>query len=398
MGDVEGSELKVVTIDSLGSLAGALAEAGVVDGDTVLVLPSAGTRVMGSSDDLIKACLDFDGGICVAASPIRPSSGAVAAKIADAVARATGWTPVSRATGWRPARAYPYPYGLLGPARAMSELSARLYGWSQQADTDLIATVLLEGGHPLVLDTAAQVFQVLDGTGTDAVAAAGRTHFGGERPLVVVDPVPGAPSLARLEHDLTDSGGAYLARLYHYDGAVDEDETVWLAADDIVVIPLWTPAFCGTIIRAAEVAGVWVNPGDQPSPQSEMPLSVLSPRLLELVAEDFNTRIWPLVVSQWPQAANAELSEVIITRQEAGEAGPGMDPDDEDDSVGGAVRLNDGYSGEGLVFPRQGWGNREAPLGSLTVWPAGITHPHRMETVTRGVQYQLVLRWRVPHS
>jgi hypothetical protein len=72
-----------------------------------------------------------------------------------------------------------------------------------------------------------------------------------------------------------------------------------------------------------------------------------------------------------------------------------MDRIDDEDSVGGAVRLNDGFSGDGLFFPRQGWGNREAPMGSLSVWPAGITHPHRLESVTRGVQYQLRLQWHL---
>jgi hypothetical protein len=396
MGDV--LSLKVVTIDRLGSLAGRLAEVAPADEDAVLVLPRAGTLIMGSTDDLVQACTEFEGGICVAASPIRPSSAAVAAKIADAVARATGWSPVSRATGWRPARAYPYPYALLGPARAISELSARLYGWSQEDDGDLIATVLLEGGHPLILDTASQVFQVLDGTGTDAVAAAGRTHFGGEQPLIVVDPVPGAPSLARVEVDLEEAGGWCLARLLRYQGAADTDETAWIAAEDIVVIPFWTPEFCATMVRSAEIVGMWSGPNDQTAPRSEVPLKVLSPRLLTLMEEDIRARIWPLVASQWPQAARAKLHEAVIVRQEAGDTVPGADPGDDEDDIGGTVRLNDGFSGEGIVFPRQGWGNREAPVGALTLWPLGVSHPHRLESVSRGVQYQLSLRWRSRHA
>jgi hypothetical protein len=278
----------------------------------------------------------------------------------------------------------------------MSELSARVYGWSQQGDADLIATVLLEGGHPLILDTAAQVFHVLDGTATDAVAAAGRAHSGGEQPLVVLDPVPGAPSLVRLQADLDDTGGWQLARLLRYEGAADPDETVWMPADDILVIPFWTPPFCATIVRAAEVAGMWTSLDDQASPRSEVPLIELSPRLMALTEQDLRTRIWPLVASQWPQAAAADLHDAVIVRQEAGDAPAGLDQLDEEDEVGMALRLNDGYSGDGVVFPRQGWGNREAPLGSLSIWPAGLTHPHRLESVTRGVQYQLSLRWR-PH-
>jgi hypothetical protein len=304
VGDVQGGNLKVVTISNLASLAGCLAEAAVGAGDTVLVLPAAGTLVMAAAEEIADACFDFDGGISVAASTIRPSSAAVAAKIAEAVAHATGWTPVSRATGWRPTRAYPYPHALLGPAHAISEFSARVYGWTE-GDADLIATVLLEGGHPLVLDTASQVFQVLDGTGTDAVAGAGRTYLGGERPLIVLDPVPGAPSLARIHVDLDDPGGWTLARLLRYEGAADLDETVWMAIENILVVPFWTPEFCASIIRAAEIAGVWSSSEEQPSARSEVPLSVLSPRLLAFTEADLRTRIWPLVTTPWPQAASS---------------------------------------------------------------------------------------------
>jgi hypothetical protein len=58
------------------------------------------------------------------------------------------------------------------------------------------------------------------------------------------------------------------------------------------------------------------------------------------------------------------------------------------------VRLNDGYVGGGLVFPRQGWDNREVPVGSMAIFPSAGTHPHRLESVSQGVQYQLSLRWR----
>jgi hypothetical protein len=381
-------------IDALANLADRLVASGAAAGDAVLVLPSEGSLVLGSPDELTEASLSFEGDVCVAASPIPVSSAGVATQVADAVARATGWSPVSRNSGWRPARAYPYPYALLGPPRAMLELSAALYGRPAQADGDLMATVLLEGGHHLVLDSAAQVFHILDGTATDAVAIAGRVHSGGEQPLVILDPEPGAPSLSRLQEELDDPGVRDLARLLLYDGAVDLDDQVSVAAPDILCSRFWTPAFCGTIIRSAEAAAAWVSPDTHQTPRSEVSLDVVSPRLLDRLEKDVQARIWPLVVSRWPHLVASRLHDAVVVRQEAGEGPTPMDRGDDRNEVGGAVRLNDGYVGGGLFFPRQGWDNREVPVGSLSIFPSAMTHPHRLESVSRGVQYQLSLRWR----
>src|SRR6516162_3196033 len=193
MSGVQEGPLHVVRIDGLAGLAEHLSQVGASPDEAVLVLPPEGSLVLGTVEQLVEAAFGFEGGICVAASAVPMSSAQVATKVADAVARATGWSPVQRASGWRPARAYPYPYGLLGLTGPMLDLSADLQRALYQSDADVIAMVLLEGRAPLVLDTATQVFHVLDGTGTDAVAVGGRLHSGGEEPLVVIDPVPGAP-------------------------------------------------------------------------------------------------------------------------------------------------------------------------------------------------------------
>jgi hypothetical protein len=397
-GTVQEGRLHVVTIDGLAELARRLPEVPAAADDAVLVLPPDGTLILGSFDELIDACLGLEGGICVAASPVPLSSTSVATKMADAVARATGWSPVQRASGWRPARVYPYPYALLGPHAALVELSANLFGPSHQSDADVIASVLLKGTHPLVLDTVSQVFHVLDGTGTDAVAVAGRAHSAGEQPLVVVDPSPQAAALARLQHELDDTGARDLARVLRYDGAVDFDDDVIRTAHDILVTRFWTSAFCATIIRAAESAGIWAGSPEGPGLRAEVRLEELSPRLRALVEEDLETRIWPLVVSHWPNVITAGLQDAVVVRHEAGEANVDLDSGDALGHVSGAVRLNDGYHGGGLFFPRQRWDNREAPIGSLTIWPSAFSHPHRPESVTRGVEYQLILRWQPPRG
>jgi hypothetical protein len=285
---------------------------------------------------------------------------------------------------------------MLGPAHALLDLATTAGDPTNQNDADLIATVLLEGSHQLVLDTATQVFHVLDGTGTDAVAVAGRVHSAGAQPLVLVDPQPGAPALARLRHELADAGARDLASLLRYDGAVDFDDQVAVAAHDILITPFWTTGFCATIIRAAEAAGVWTAPEDAPGLRSEVSLQLLSPRLMDMVEDDLETRIWPLIAGRWPTVITAGLRDAVVVRHEAGEATATLDSSEDPAQVSGAVRLNDGYHGGGLFFPRQHWANRDAPIGSLTMWPSSFSHPHRAETVNRGVEYQLILNWHRP--
>src|SRR6202011_3299908 len=95
---------------------------------------------------------------------------------------------------------------------------------------------------------------------------AGRPQVAGEQPLVLIDVTPGCRYLVRAEADLMDGGARDLGRLLRYDGAVAAGDEVSVAAPEVVVTPLWTPAFCATIMRAAEAAGVWADDtgGDTP--------------------------------------------------------------------------------------------------------------------------------------
>jgi hypothetical protein len=394
---MQEGRLHVVRINTLTDLARGANDLDAEPWDAVLVLPRHGTLILGSADELIDASLAFEGGVCVAASPVPLSSKGIAAKASDAVARGTGWSPVTRASGWRPARAYPYPYAILGPAGAVLDLAASLVGsagWAGQAeknDADLITTALLGGSDPLVLDTASQVFHVLDGTGTDAVAVAGRAYSGGEQPLVVLDPHPGFPALARLQTDLADDGSRDLARLLRYEGAIDSRGEMTVVAPDIVVTGFWTTGFCASIIRAAESAGAWISPPEGPGLRSEISVEALSPQLIARMEEDLETRILPPALAGWPGVTAAGLQYAVVVRNEAGEAATGLDSSAEVGQISGAVRLNDGYDGGGLLFPRQQWDNQEAPIGSLALWPSVL--PYRPKSVKQGVDYQMILRW-----
>jgi hypothetical protein len=181
--------------------------------------------------------------------------------------------------------------------------------------------------------------------------------------------------------------------LLRYDDAVDERADVFMPAPDIVLTPFWTPAFCAMIVRAAEATAWWSSAGEGPDLRLQMSLYSISPHLLDLVATDFQSRIWPRLAALWPGLTAVELEDVLVIRQDAGEADTPLTPA-EGATLNGSVQLNEGYEGGGLGFPRQQWDDTDVPVGVLTLWPSAVTHPHWVGWVTQGVRYELSLRWR----
>src|SRR5262249_33939084 len=160
------------------------------------------------------------------------------------------------------------------------------------------------------------------------------------------------------EEELDDPGTRDLARVLRYDGAIDASDDVSIATSEVLISPLWTREFCATIIRAAESAGTWVV-ADSHELSSELSLEAISPRLVARLEEDVQNRVWPLVVDHWRNAVLAGLTDIVVVRREAGEGVGGLGSSEDLGQLCGAVRLNDGYLGGGLLFPRQNWNSRE---------------------------------------
>ena len=59
------------------------------------------------------------------------------------------------------------------------------------------------------------------------------------------------------------------------------------------------------------------------------------------------------------------------------------------------VKLNTDFKGSELVFPRQGWSNKDIPKGWCFLWPSDVTHPHQSKPLISGVKYTLA-SWTHP--
>lgn len=186
-----------------------------------------------------------------------------------------------------------------------------------------------------------------------------------------------------------------LAMLLGYRGAADAVGTGPAeVGPDLYQLPFWTPRFCAAVIRAAEAVGFEPDPGD-PVPGHEVPLASISPVLFAAVQDDVGARVWPQLQQAWPLIEYRGLRDAFVIRYRAGEQ-EALRLHQDVAQVSATVRLNDGYEGAALTFPRQGYANEAQPVGALLAWPSLVTHPHEAAPLRRGVKYALTIWCELP--
>ncbi len=186
-----------------------------------------------------------------------------------------------------------------------------------------------------------------------------------------------------------------LQQIFGYRGAADDAEGVRVIGNEVLVVPFWTPTFCATLIRAAEAVGAFEPQPDDPVPGHEVSLDVISPRLFEQVEVDLGVRIWPQLQVVWPYIDYHGLRDVFVIRYAMGEQ-EHLRMHHDIAQVSASAKLNEGYEGAVLDFPRQQVTNESAAVGELVVWPSLVTHPHQATPLRSGVKYGLTIWFELP--
>ena len=117
-------------------------------------------------------------------------------------------------------------------------------------------------------------------------------------------------------------------------------------------------------------------------PGHEVSLATISPVLFAAVQDDIGMRIWPQLQAVWPLIEYRGLRDAFVIRYRVGEQ-ESLRLHQDIGQVSATVRLNDGYEGAALAFPRQGYDNSAQPIGSLLAWPSLVTHPHEATRLTQ---------------
>ena len=186
-----------------------------------------------------------------------------------------------------------------------------------------------------------------------------------------------------------------LQQILGYRGAADERHGLTELGAEVYVVPFWTPAFCATVVRAAEAVGAFEPQPHDPVPGHEVSLAIISPRLFEAVEIDLGVRIWPQLQTVWPYIDYHGLRDVFVIKYALGQQEE-LRMHHDVAQVSASVKLNEGYEGAVLDFPRQGVDNSQVPVGELVVWPSLVTHPHQATPLQQGVKYGLTVWFELP--
>jgi len=186
-----------------------------------------------------------------------------------------------------------------------------------------------------------------------------------------------------------------LARVLGYVGAIDESTGVTEVGPDLLLVPCWTREFCAALIRAATAVGGFEAHPDDPVPGHEVSLAAISPRLYETVQNDLGVRIWQQLQTVWPLIDYHGLRDAFVIRYAAGEQEE-LRLHHDIAQVSATIRLDDSYDGAELSFPRQGYDNRDQPVGSLLAWPSLVTHPHESLPLRGGVKHAVTIWFELP--
>jgi len=370
-----------ITTSDATSGATALATAGT--GDLAIVVPTGSGLIATDDARLAETIALLDGGIAVGASTTAFGDDA------------TFVAALEEQLGAVPYRAHPHPLAFAGPAPAVRDLLADL---ATRPDDPLGAVLdaFGRGDHDLVLDLGGQVVRVLDGTGTDVVAIDGGFAAGPERPVAVVgDPVTlddlrtawGTPTTTRLAR-LVERGG--LAMPAHARDLAREP------APEILTMACWTPEACEDLIAVVEAANRWAPDPDDPVPGLEVSLRTIDPALLDRLEADLRAAVWPRLVAHWPEVAVTPIHDAFVIRYEPGPLTDHLPLHHDVAQISASLRLNRGYRGGELVFPRQDWDGRDLGVGDLVAWPSLVTHPHGGAPVRTGVKYGLTVWFALP--
>ncbi len=186
-----------------------------------------------------------------------------------------------------------------------------------------------------------------------------------------------------------------LERVLGYLGAADDSMPIQPIGPELYVASFWTSQFCAAIVRAAEAVGAFEPQPHDPVPGHEVSLAVISPRLFEHVQADIGNRLWPQLQEAWPYIDYHGLRDVFVIRYALGEQ-ESLRIHHDVAQVSASIKLNDGYEGGELSFPRQGVTNADVAVGSALVWPSLVTHPHQTDQLRSGVKYALTIWCELP--
>ena len=158
--------------------------------------------------------------------------------------------------------------------------------------------------------------------------------------------------------------------------------------DEVLVTPLFSEAECNLLIEESEKAGDWQSMGGDKFPAQEIRIRKIN--MWKPVDAIWAEKLGKIAETHWTPMMHIGLRDAFTMRYTLDtQTSLGLHTDAS--LVTGSVKLNDEYDGAELVFPRQGFSNKDVPVGHCILFPSSVTHGHKVEELTAGVKYSLTM-------
>lgn len=161
-------------------------------------------------------------------------------------------------------------------------------------------------------------------------------------------------------------------------------------ASDILCCKFLTPAGVDLIMSCVGAVGDWSpDRRDKDYFTQDIHFNKDLPDLYDMVKEHLEREIYPLASQFWsiPDFLVKDLFAIRYTL----DTQTSLKTHHDSSFITGSVKLNQGYEGANLFFPRKNFQNNQIEVGDLLLWPGNITHLHGCSTLLEGEKYALTI-------
>ena len=161
-----------------------------------------------------------------------------------------------------------------------------------------------------------------------------------------------------------------------------------VVADEMLVTKLFEKSECDRLIEMSEALGSWEQMEGDKFPAQEIRIHAMG--LWDDFQEIWKEKLGKIAEGYWPPMLHHGLRDAFTMRYTLDtQTTLGLHTDAS--LVTGSVKLNDDYEGAELVFPRQGFSNKDVPVGHCILFPSAVTHGHKVDELKSGVKYSLTM-------
>ena len=150
-----------------------------------------------------------------------------------------------------------------------------------------------------------------------------------------------------------------------------------------------SPEICSLILEACLEKDSWSGNKRQSYSTQDIHLKTELPSWYELLKVGLDTAL-EKASEWWNLGEEISVAEVFALKYSM-DTQRVLKVHHDDSFISGSIKLNSGYHGAELFFPRQNFTNKNIPIGDLLLWPGQITHEHGSATLLSGEKYSITI-------